>query len=59
MLPEQSKLLKIGQHVARKKSDAAPGTVISISHSRVQIKWDDGTISDHRHGEMQDIRLAQ
>lgn len=58
MLPEHSKLLKIGQHVARKKSDAR-GNVISISHSGVQIKWDDGTISDHRHGEMQDISLAR
>jgi hypothetical protein len=58
MPPEHSKLLKIGQHVARNQSDAR-GTIVGISQSGVQIKWDDGTISDHRHGEMQDIRLTQ
>jgi hypothetical protein len=58
MTPEQSRLLKIGLHVARKFGDTICGTVISISHSGVQIKWDDGKISDHLHREMQDVKLA-
>jgi hypothetical protein len=58
MTPAQSKELKIGLHVARKNVNALPGTVIGVSHSGVQIKWDDGKISDHRHDEMQDIRLT-
>jgi hypothetical protein len=56
MTPAQSKELKIGLHVARKKSDAL-GTIVGISHSGVQIKWDDGKISEHRHDEMQDFKL--
>jgi hypothetical protein len=58
MTPEQSRLLKIGLLVARKFGDTIRGTVISISHSGVQIKSDDGKISDHRHREMQDIKQA-
>ena len=58
MTPEQSRFLKIGLHVARKKGDTLPGTIIGIRDSGLQIKWDDGKISDHRHDEMQDIRLT-
>jgi hypothetical protein len=58
MTPEQSRLLKIGLHVVRKKGDAPPGTIISVRDSGLQIKWDDGKISDRRHDEMQNIRMT-
>jgi hypothetical protein len=58
MTPEQSRLLKIGLHVARKKGDTIRGTIISVRDSGLQIKWDDGKISDHSHDEMQDIKTT-
>jgi hypothetical protein len=54
----QSRLLKIGLHVVRKKGDTLPGTIISGRDSGLQIKWDDGKISNHRYDEMQYIRLT-
>ena len=57
MLPKQSKLLKIGQRVYWKKKDNQ-GTVVLVNSSILQIKWDSGKTSHHRHDSMQDISLA-
>lgn len=59
MTPEQSRLLKIGHHVANKKSVDLPGTVVRITSGGVQIKWNEGKITDHGHDEMRDIRVAE
>ena len=53
----QSKLLKIGQRVLWKKKEAV-GTVVHVNSDLVQIRWDSGKMSYHRHTHMQEIDLA-
>ena len=54
----QSRLLKIGQRVLWKKKEAV-GTVVHVNSGLVQIRWDSGKMSYHRHTYMQEINLAK
>jgi hypothetical protein len=58
MTPAQSRKLKIGQRVSWKKKDSQ-GTIVLVNSSFVQIKWDSGKISYHRHDNMQDTTLVK
>ena len=54
----QSRLLEIGQRVLWKKKEAV-GTVVHVNSDLVQIRWDGGKMSCHRHTYMQEINLAK
>jgi hypothetical protein len=58
MLLKQSKLLKIGQRVSLKKKNDR-GTIVLVNSNFLQIKWDSGKISYHRHDSMQGISLVK
>ena len=58
VLPRKSKLLKIGQRVFWRKKDNK-GTVVLVNSDFLQIKWDNGKVSYHRHDSMQDISLVR
>ena len=58
MLSKQSKLLKIGQRVSWKKKNDQ-GTIVLVNSTFLQIKWDSGKISYHRHDSMQGITLIK
>ena len=53
----QSKSLKIGQRVLWKKKETV-GTVVRVNSDLVQIRWDSGKMSYHRHTHMQEINLV-
>ena len=54
----QSRLLKIGQRVLWKNQEAV-GTVVRVNSDFVQIRWDSGKMSYHRHTYMREIDLAR
>ena len=54
----QSRLLKIGQRVLWKRKETV-GTVVHVNGNLVQIRWDNGKMSYHRHTHMQEINLAR
>ena len=58
MQQKDSKLLKIGQRVSWKKKDNE-GTVVLVNSDFLQVKWDNGKVSYHRHDKMQDVSLVK
>ena len=36
-----------------------PGTVVSVGHGGVQIKWDSGKVATYSHNGMEKIRVAK
>ena len=59
MTPEQSKQLKIGQQVVRNKNYDLHGTVIRITNTGYQIRWDDEVITSYSPKEMLKIRIVK
>ena len=57
MLPKQSKLLNRTARVLEEKE--RPGTIVLVNSIFLQIKWDNGKISYHRHDGMQGITLIK
>jgi hypothetical protein len=52
MTGDQSRLLKVGDHVCWGAMTTDLGTVIGTSWSEVTISWDDGEASSVSHNDM-------
>jgi hypothetical protein len=57
MTPEQSKKLKVGEHVCFNDNPSDRGKVTAIQLRYVTIKWDDGHLSLTGHNEMTRVEL--
>jgi hypothetical protein len=59
MTSEQSRQLKVGNHVCWNGDLADSGIVTAIEHRFVVIKWRDGYMSHSAHGDMKRVELVE
>ena len=58
MTPEQSRNLRVGQHVTWQGDGQDRGVVVARDWTGVQIKWNNGLNNFYHHNDMHDVTSA-